>query len=101
MPWFKHTASNGHYCIENNDVSFSNSTILERELDRVFGERISPSGSTDIINIVAEEFIGEIFIDHVLLLKGYDVWSGVYLLANDYEGDSLIDEFEKALGSTK
>ena len=95
MGWSKSKTKNGHYLISNMDVDFSESIILERELERVFKDRFQPSHKADVISM-AEEMVGEVYIDNVLLIKGYDIL-GVSLLAIDDEGDAIIEEFEKAL----
>lgn len=97
MVWSKSKAKNGHYCIVNMDVGFSESIILERELERIFKDRFQPSHKADIVSM-AEEMVGEVYIDNVLLKKGYDIL-GVSLLAIDDDGDAIIEEFKNALDS--
>ena len=61
MGWSKSKAANGHYYINNMDVNFSKSSILDRELKRIFKKRFKPSYKVNIISM-AEEMGGEIYI---------------------------------------
>ena len=40
----------------------------------------------------------EIIIDNTALTLGWDIWSGLFIMAGDTDGDRILDELERLLG---
>jgi hypothetical protein len=87
-----HTAANGHLALEFDD---SPDTLWEAALERLSAEAFRETG---------EPVLGpgqSIFPSYVrwsvLLLSGWDEWSGNYLLATCEDGDTFLEQLHARL----
>ena len=87
MAWKLNKISSGHLSLENDKLKSEHIFEALSEIERKLGESPEFGGKLGILSSAAAV---EIALDGVRLTLGWDIWSGVFIMAWNNDGDEVI-----------
>ena len=87
MSWKINRVSNRHLSLENDELSSEQIFEVLSEIERKLGD---PSEFGGKIGITPSAAAAELLVDGARLTLGWDIWSGVFIMAWDNDGDRVI-----------
>ena len=87
MSWKLNRIISGHLSLENGELKSEQIFEVLSELERKLGDSPKFGGK---LGVVPSASAAELLVDGVRLTLGWDIWSGVFVMAWDKKGDQLI-----------
>lgn len=91
MTWVKSKTASGFLTLDNSGLTADDLTITLNSLEKYFGERLK---ADDKFGLNMDSVAFELNIDGIRVTMGCDIWSGVFIMAWDNNGDKIIEEIE-------
>lgn len=88
MAWKLNKISSGHLSLENDELKSEQMSDVLSEIVRKLGESPEYGGKFGITPSAAAI---ELLVDGVRLTLGWDIWSGVFIMAWDDDGDRILE----------
>ena len=87
MAWKLNKISSGHLSLENDKLKSEHIFEALSEIERKLGESPELSGK---LGVTPSSAAVELLVDGVRLTLGWDIWSGVFIMAWNDDGDMII-----------
>lgn len=87
MAWELIRISSGHLSLENDKLNSEQMFEVLSALEKKLGDMPEFGGKVGITPSAAAV---ELLVDGVRLTLGWDIWSGVFIMAQDNDGDQMI-----------
>lgn len=94
MMWVKSKTASGFLTLDNSGFTEENLTEVLNNLKANFGSRLTSGGE---FGLNGDSAAFELKVDGIRITMGYDIWSGVFIMAWDNAGDKIIEEIESFL----
>lgn len=91
MAWKLYNISSGHCSVDNFELEAEEMPAVLQKLQDHFQDRLI-LGRQAGIGLSAVGI--DILVDGILLTVGWDNWSGVFIMAKDAAGDTILKELE-------
>lgn len=91
MAWAKSKTASGFLTLDNPELTAENIPDVLDSLKSHLGKRLDVDGKFGL-NMDSAAF--ELNIDGIRVTVGCDIWSGVFIMAWDNNGDKIIEEIE-------
>ena len=88
MAWKLNKINSGHLSLENDNLKSEQMFEVLSEIERKLRESPEFGGELGITPSAAAI---ELLVDGVRLTLGWDIWSGVFILAWDDDGDRILE----------
>ena len=94
MAWKKYRVSSGHLTLDNEQLEPDAAPAVLQLLKTRLGGRLQAGERAGLTPSAAA---AELIADGTALTLGWDIWSGLFIMAHDADGDKIIDELESLL----
>lgn len=94
MAWEMCKIASGNNSLDNYDLKPDDILEVLDKLKDYFQERLQ-KGSKFGLDIAMSAVGAEILVDGARITVGYDIWSGVFIMAWDEDGNVIVKEIEK------
>lgn len=96
MAWKLFRLGSGNYSLENYGLEADALIEVLSMLEKALGERMMFNGKFGLDFALAASAV-ELLIDGARITLGYDIWSGVFIMSWDNDGDLVIENTIKPL----
>ena len=93
--WSIYKIKSGFNSLDNDELGVDAVTEIWETLKVHFGERLCVGSGIGLD--LTSSAAGEFTVDGIRLTIGYDIWSGVFIMAHDVAGDKILNEIAPLL----
>ena len=94
MAWRKYRVSSGHLTLDNEQLEPDDASRVLQRLKTHLGGRLRAG---ERLGLTVSAAAAELLVDSAVLTLGWDIWSGLFLMAHDADGDRVLEELAPLL----